>query len=757
MKYRFSENALKKKIQILTVGILICSFVIVLLLGTAIYKIREADKTSHDVMTDALMNEYKINMERQFNSDFESLQLLLNFINNSRYVDYKNFMYGLEENKQWSQFLRIGFYDKEGYASRVSYSNAVETEISYEELNEAIQAIIPEAMDGENVVSEVYMSEDFNKWVISYAIPILNKKEDEVIGALVATKDIEDFQEILKHATLSDETLDIDWINQNGDFLTWSDNSLIEEQMSNIFEGNYMDPSEKKVVADSMKKKKMIISQLEYNGQEYPIHLQPLNYNGWYLIYLDNGSNIVSPVFSVLNSVVSLFSLVCTICFAGIFYLFYLFKRANRSVIDVLFYDSLTQAWNIEKFKEELSLNIDGNKSLGIVSFNIRDFRFINEIIGRSKADRFLKEIIDTFGQVLPEKALYARKNADQFYLSFYETDEQTIKTYINTVIQKILESQSSKNINYQICFNTGIYIASHPKAEDIDLYIECSDFAKNQFMRNGENSLIFYDETMESKENLEKFIESHKLIALKNGEFKFFLQPKYNLEKNVIDGAEALVRWIGEDGKCIFPDQFIPLFEQNGFSIQLDLYMFEKACQKIRYWIDHGITPINISVNQSKLLFYRADYVETLKGLLDKYRIPQNLITLEILEGLASENIDELNKIFSELQKIGLMISLDDFGTGYSSLNVLSSFNIDEVKFDRQFLLEKSCDKKKKNLLCLESIIGYTKQLKIATVVEGVELEKDIEFLREVNCQQAQGYYFSKPICEEEFDRVFM
>ena len=137
-----------------------------------------------------------------------------------------------------------------------------------------------------------------------------------------------------------------------------------------------------------------------------------------------------------------------------------------------------------------------------------------------------------------------------------------------------------------------------------------------------------------------------------------------------------------------IFPDQFIPLFERNGFCVELDLYMAEQACRQIRAWIDEGKNPVAISVNQSKRLFFEADYVQRLTDLVKKYDVPARLITLEILEGLALENADELNEKIRRLQARGFRVSLDDFGSGYSSLNTLVRLKIDELKLDRGFLL---------------------------------------------------------------------
>lgn len=206
-----------------------------------------------------------------------------------------------------------------------------------------------------------------------------------------------------------------------------------------------------------------------------------------------------------------------------------------------------------------------------------------------------------------------------------------------------------------------------------------------------------------------------------------------------------------------IYPDQFIPLFENNGFCTKLDLYMVECACRQIREWLDQGKEPVGISVNQSKLLFYEKDYIEVMTELKERYEIPDQLITLEILEGLATENVGELNRKIGILRAQGFRISLDDFGSGYSSLNVLGNLRIDELKLDRGFLMEAADKKNTRFRTVMEEIVQLTKRLQISTVVEGVETEDNERFCREIGCDLGQGYYYSRPIPREEFNQKYM
>ena len=217
------------------------------------------------------------------------------------------------------------------------------------------------------------------------------------------------------------------------------------------------------------------------------------------------------------------------------------------------------------------------------------------------------------------------------------------------------------------------------------------------------------------------------------------------------------MVRWKKEDGRMIFPDQFIPLFENNGFCTVLDLYMVEQACRQIRSWMERGITPVPISVNQSKLLFYEPEYVQKLVDLTDRYQISPKMIILEILEGMALENVEELNKNVALLQEKGFRVSLDDFGSGYSSLNTLARLHINELKLDRGFLMNMSLEDQERGTLIIKKVIQMAKDLDISVVAEGVETPEDQELLRALQCDIGQGYLYSKPVEAEEFDEKFM
>lgn len=273
----------------------------------------------------------------------------------------------------------------------------------------------------------------------------------------------------------------------------------------------------------------------------------------------------------------------------------------------------------------------------------------------------------------------------------------------------------------------------------------------------NDDTDLCMYDEKLHEQEQLRQYMEAHMHKALQNQEFVVYLQPEKNLCTGLFDGAEALVRWQTKDRGLLFPDTFIPLFEENGFCKKLDLYMIEQACKILRQWIDEGLSPITISVNQTKALFVSDDYVEQLKSITNRYQVPPQYIVLEILEGLSFENIDGLNAQIEALGKAGFLVSLDDFGAGYSSLNTLGKLKIRKVKLDRMFLMDVQKGNYESQKDVMESIFAMAKKLGIETVAEGVETLDDETLVSSMGCNFGQGYYYSKPIPVKNYEEEFL
>lgn len=219
-----------------------------------------------------------------------------------------------------------------------------------------------------------------------------------------------------------------------------------------------------------------------------------------------------------------------------------------------------------------------------------------------------------------------------------------------------------------------------------------------------------------------------------------------------IYDGSMVL-----PEGEMILPGKFIPIFEKNGFCEELDLYVFEAACRQMRAWMDAGLPPLRLSVNQTKPLFYRRDYVETLCAIAEKYAVPPSLFILEVLEGLAMANADALNAVIDQLHEKGFQVSMDDFGSGYSSLNTLANLRIDELKLDKGFLKTLSAREDERLRVVLEETLAMARRLRIRTVVEGVETETGDQIVHALGADRAQGYFYGCPMDAQAFRERFL
>lgn len=236
---------------------------------------------------------------------------------------------------------------------------------------------------------------------------------------------------------------------------------------------------------------------------------------------------------------------------------------------------------------------------------------------------------------------------------------------------------------------------------------------------------------------------------SLRLGQFVPYYQPKYDARTERIVGAEALARWVRPGGSMISLDRFVPLFERNGLIRKLDLYMFERVCQKLSA-MEH---PVRISVNFSRIHLYDNDLTQKLTQIADRYHVHRALLEIELTETAFFDQRDVLIRNMNQLRESGFLVSIDDFGSGYSSLNLLKDVCFDIIKIDKEFLNETTQSERGRKVV--QSIFLLADSLHVRTVAEGVETAEQLSFLRENGCDIIQGYYFSRPVPETDFDRL--
>ncbi len=711
----------------------------------------QARKDLYQEQLESFVQEYKDNLERQFSADLESLSTISYFVGTDKFVQLDE---GFLDPIQYKQFLKLAYYKNTGEDKLKEIQQEIDQKLNNPHITQAVLEAVNVSWNGEEYVSEVFWHRILKKKFIFYSVPVKNQK-NEVVGALFGLKDIQVFADILNRITRSKIPFDIDWLDKEGNFITWSEHSVSKQKMESIYEGYYLMEKDKELVETNIQKKQSFFTTFYVGNNSYPIYFQPLSYNGWYIACVSTIKNFKSSTYTSLMIIFTVFFISILLYIAFLLFGTKILQNNQKRLMQLAYYDTITGAYNFEHFRSRLYQGKFEAGQYSIAILNIRHFQYINEIFGTERSDLLLKIVINTICPFLKENEFYCRHQADQFYLLLEEGKKDRLEYRLNQIMEEIGVEAAKEESSYPVTLYCGIAVLEHEQDISSDLWLHQAEFALKQGRTEHGNIIKCYDRTMHEMDLLQNSIEGRMYEALKQGEFHLYLQPKIDIQNDQLIGAEALVRWICQDGTMIYPDQFIPIFEKNGFCVELDYFMFEEVCKYLSKWKKQENICFSISVNQSKLMFYQSNYVEKLCQITKKYGIQNEQITLEVLEGLVVKNREQLKLIMRQLRQKGFRISLDDFGTGYSSLSLLADMELDEIKLDRSFLSEQLIHKSSGKKV-LANIIKLSNDLNFMTVVEGVETEEHHQLLKQYGCQIGQGYYYSKPVSVIEFERLF-
>lgn len=410
---------------------------------------------------------------------------------------------------------------------------------------------------------------------------------------------------------------------------------------------------------------------------------------------------------------------------------------------DVLTY--FTSDKNPKLFTKRCANTVKANpdKNIAFIQFDVERFKLINETYGVDIGDELLQFINDSLALVCTEEQPFCRLTADVFMIvTTFETQDDLV-AFIRRVESMLC---GYKNMEYRLVFGVAVV---DDRTVHTRRHGDNASLARQMIKGNALENIGFYNTNMKSKLQKKQAIEDDMHKALLNGEFVMYLQPKHSIKTGRIIGAEALARWQHPTKGMISPGDFIPVFEENGFILKLDTFIWEEACARIRSWIDNGITPVPISVNVSREYLQTYDVVEKITELLKKYDIPISLLELEITESIDGVGVEDIVK---KMKDAGFTMLMDDFGSGYSSLNMLKTTQFDVLKIDRSFLSEFMESARGRKII--EHTISMSQDIGLDIIAEGVETIEQAEFLSECGCDSAQGFYYSKPIPVAEFDK---
>ena len=404
-----------------------------------------------------------------------------------------------------------------------------------------------------------------------------------------------------------------------------------------------------------------------------------------------------------------------------------------------------TGIWNINKrnrFRKNVNtLLYSSQKKIGFIQFDIRKFKIVNDLYGERFGDEVLIYIAEQLETLCKAEKFYINLRSDVFMVVMEYEEEQELTAFIQELDQRI---NSFKNIKIQLSY--GIYTVEDRKMEQRQME-DRSAMARKAAKNNILTNIVFYKEQFKESLYNRKFIEENMQAAIAERQFMMYLQPKYSILKHEIIGAEALVRWRNPQRGMIYPNEFIPIIEENGLIKNVDYFIWEEACRFIKRCKDSGIPPCPISVNMSRIHLQNDECIKILSQLLQEYEIPKTFLELEITETADDQKISAKA---IQLKKEGFTLLMDDFGSGYSSLNILLETPFDVIKLDKKFIENMMVSDKGR--LILEYVVRMADKLELGLLAEGVETKEQVDLLKSIGCDQVQGYYYAKPMPAEEF-----
>lgn len=426
-------------------------------------------------------------------------------------------------------------------------------------------------------------------------------------------------------------------------------------------------------------------------------------------------------------------------------------KYVNEEIVNLNNIDLIAKCPNKNAFVKNTLQLIEDNpsKKYIIISGDINRFKIINDLYSAQIADKVLYIIAQKLTETFVPDGNIGRISGGQFAICVEDTVEN---------IQKIRKLKffdcSSLGINYPITMRFGLYITEQLAEEKNIMYmINCANLAMDMNISQFENTYTFFNQELREKQYNEAKISNLMQSAIDNKEFVLYFQPQYDSKTKKMIGAEVLCRWIQKDNSIISPAIFIPVAEKNGFIRFLDIEIWKRAFKTLRGWLDKNITPVPLSLNISRVSLQTDDFIYKIKHLQDKYNIPTEYIHFEVTESAYMMDQQDMIRRIGLIRNMGFLIAMDDFGSGYSSLNTLKDIPLDIIKLDMGFIKnDNNIDKGHK---IISSIINMANDLKLITVAEGVETKEQADFFTNQGCKIIQGFYYSKPVPLDEYNKL--
>ncbi len=722
--------------QIVTI-IIIFLILITILIAYMTYMLNRIEANTNNSIKTIVKNDAN-NLKTQITEQKAILQSITNEILSDNIVDTKKIFDMYEKSDVTSHFIRMAIMYEDGRTitndgHEVDYSDEIDNFFSNNEIHIS-----------ENRISKI---DEEEITIYSQAISIENEK----IAILLIVK-TESYKDTFSNKVFEGKGFSY-IVNKDGTIIvsanTDKETGNLIENIEQMLVGSSRERFEanKNTIQDNIKNEVSGSRTLQTTDGQYYMVYEPIGVNDWSIATFIPSKAIAGEANRALLTTFILAIIVIFIILSICIYIVISNNKKQKQLFEYAYIDPITKKGNIYYFRKKGQEMLDKEKSKEnqyLLVLDINKFKMINKAYGYKTGDTILNGIGEELEKTLGKQSLICRYSNDYFAVLFEYTED--IRKIVNTLVKNIENLKIDSNV-YNLSVNMGIYKLTDADT-NISVAMDKAIIAHSASKGDVFDKFHIYDEKMEKELEKESKIEQEMYQALMNNEFKVYYQPKVYVQDEKLYGAEALVRW-EHNGKMVPPSEFVPLFEKNKFILKLDVYVFEQVCSDMKKWKEKYGKELVISVNVSREHFLDEHFLEKYMLIATKNGINTNKIDLEITESATVEAGIDIIEIMNKMKKLGFLISIDDFGTGYSSLSTLQDMPADILKIDKSFV--DRIGKNEKNMI--DYILTMAKELKLTTIAEGVETKEQRDYLLEKGCDIIQGYYYAKPMPEEEFE----
>lgn len=704
-------------------------------------------------LTDAARHN-KVALEKQISGDFYTLKGVATCIGAMDHVDFDQLRPILKAINDENAFIRMGLINPEGRADLVDLNGKV-----YHDVDLSGQPFFQQAMRGEDVVSGLVPDPITGDSILYSAVPVWHG--NAVIGVLCAVNTESVFQHLLSASIFSGAGFS-SIVGEGGHYvLPPPPASRSSASAGDAAPGGdvfvHLDEKERVRLEKCLASQENGFFSYYADGRERIAVCEATAVSDWVVV----SSVPVDVVKGHTGSLVA--SATAIIVAALLFFVFLMWRiqnlatRSRKTLEKLAYHDPLTGHANYARFLQDAGEFVDSGRPAPFVVWycDIKKFKYLNNIWGYQIGDQVLRQLSDLLQRRSGEHAWFCRISADNFVGLCPFDGEEALRRSFLALVAELNERHAAQINGFRLDISMGIYLPESG-GEQLSLQdmIDRANIAQKSAKGKSGSQCVFYSEDMRSRVLRETEIESRMAQALADGEFELYLQPKVDIQNgDRVTGAEVLARWRDPGRGLVPPMEFIPLFEKNGFIVQLDRFMFERVCRWLRDYLAEGRPDLNIAVNVSRLGLAQEDFLDFYTGVKRRYGIPDGVLELEFTESMILDDDQAFRRTVLALQENGFLCSLDDFGAGYSSLNILKNLPMDVLKLDILFFRQ-TVDIRRERIV-IANIVAMARALRIRTIAEGVEDMEQVEFLRATGCDVVQGYVFARPMPLPDFDEL--